>query len=148
MLNIAGISTSSAAPASTPEELIESSKDILRAKFGADLRAKLKSEEGDKSIHSVLCLIQKLTPNYQIRPSSLPTTKQLIEWGSLEIYEKARLFPTDVESVLDAILAQYLKSKPPVALVSYPLLHSVSANSLDLSCRTNPEHNDSRPVPR
>jgi hypothetical protein len=117
-------------------------------KFDADRMAKFTPEEGGKHIHSGLCLIQKLGRNHQIRPDSLPTTKQLIGWGSWDIHEKVRLFPTDVETVLDATLFQYLKCKPPGALVSYLRFHSVSANSLDFSYRRDREHDDSRMVPR
>lgn len=127
LMKLSGISAYSAAPISTPEE-IEGSLDIIKEKVLSDLAAKVAPKQFGGTTYSDSCLLQKLGHNYQIIAKSLPTTKGLVAWGSQDIHEKASLFPTDAESVLDAILVQYLKGEPFVPLVrNCPLNHSFDA---------------------
>lgn len=83
-------------------------------RFVADMKEKLAPEPSKCK----LCSLIKEAQNYQIIPVSLPTRKQLIEWGALDVAQKAREFPNDVESVLDAILHRYVNKAPPGLLVS------------------------------
>ncbi|TAQ91046.1 hypothetical protein B7494_g666 [Chlorociboria aeruginascens] len=59
-----------------------------------------------------LCLVHKRMESYRITSESLPTPKRLVEWGIYDIPEKARLFPNDVESIIDAIFLSYVNHKP------------------------------------
>jgi len=121
LLDFIGIKPWSTAPTSTPESLFENSKAVLIDKLVADIKEKLAPEDTTKC-HSQLCFLQKITRNYQIRPDSLPTMKELVEWGALDVAQKAREFPNDAESVLDAILHRYVNKARPGPLVSYPML--------------------------
>jgi hypothetical protein len=79
------------------------------------------------------CLLHTMLRQYRIRPESLPTAEVLIDWGSQDVLEKAKQFPTDLESAMDAFFFVYLKGDKSLPLVRSPLLlHSALANFISI----------------
>lgn len=110
---------STATPAHVTEEVLDRSKGVILEKLLEDLKLTTEPDTSDGHSSCLVCSLPKGLQNSQIRMQSMPEKKDLIEWGSKDIEEKARLFPEDVESVLDALLLKWCRGAGSGRLVSY-----------------------------
>ena len=122
VLSLMGIRTYSSTPVPALSSLRENWRDVLNAATLDGLESRVLRGGTPPSFHDEECFLQSLLGNCQIVVESLPKIDTLIKWGSQDIYQKAKVIPTDVESVLDGVLVQYLKGGESAPLVRYSVL--------------------------